>query len=78
MPDDRSDKLDEVLEILRKHGAVLAAVAYCQVLFGHSRIEKLARDERDELTILIRHRILEASMATGEDLVSEDRPTTLQ
>ncbi len=78
MPDDRSDKLDEVLDILRKHGAALAAVAYCQVLFGHSRIEKLASDERDELTILIRHRILEASMATGEDLVSEDRPTTLQ
>lgn len=78
MSDDRSDKLDEVLEILRKHGAALAAVAYCQVLFGHSRIEKLVREEREELTILIRHRILEPSLVTGEDLASENRPTTLQ
>lgn len=78
MRDNSNDKLEEVLQILRKHGAILAAVAYCQVLFGHSKIDKLCQAERDELTVLIRNRILEASMATGEKLSNEHLPTTLQ
>lgn len=78
MPDNRNDKLEEVLDILREKGAILAALAYCHGLFGHSQIAKLDRDERQKLTILLRRKILEAAMATGEELRSDDRTTTLQ
>lgn len=66
MPDQTGDKLDQVLNILRDQGASIGAIAFCRQLFGHARIEKLSNEERDELTILIRKRILEASMSTGE------------
>lgn len=75
---DSSDKLEETLGILREKGAILAAVAYCFSLFDHSNISKLTHEERNQLTILIRKKMIEASIATGERLTQNDQPRTLQ
>jgi len=64
MEDRRADRLEEVLIILRRQGAILGAIAYCTELFGHPRIERLSQRERDDLTVVLREKMLEASMAT--------------
>lgn len=68
LPGDQQDKLEEVLEILRKQGAIIGAVAFCQELFGHAKLDKLTASERDKLTVLLREKMLEASMSTGQRL----------
>lgn len=78
MSSDANDKLEETLGILREKGAILAATAYCISLFGHSNISKLDREERNQLTILIRKKMIEASIATGERLTQDTQPRTLQ
>lgn len=78
MEDRRADRLEEVLIILRKQGATLGAIAYCNELFGHPRIERLSPKERDDLTVVLREKMLEASMATNQSTSRQDATRNLQ
>ncbi|WVW37977.1 hypothetical protein [Labrenzia phage vB_LagS-V1] len=77
MSKGHTDKLEELLVILRKQGAIIGAIAFCQQLFGHSQINKLSETERDDLTIILREKMVEASMKSGHRLTAP-RHTTLQ
>jgi hypothetical protein len=75
LPCHHEDKLEEILKILRDQGAIIGAIAFCQELFGHQQIDKLTESEREELTILLREKMLEASMSSGQRL-TPDRVTS--